>query len=496
MLRWLEIACLTQRKLHVLVVAFTNTAIEKLMLDLNERLELWQAARSKIQQSQNVAQLQVCLRRLSASAAKAKETADADGEQDAADAISEPCLQAVDPARCKPLLAQQQLLVLGATVWQVAKLPSGVMFDALVIDEGSQLPLIDSAIAFERLHIDDAERVIVAGDHLQLPPIIHASYPLPDDPEHPALYGSVLHALMRDQNGQRIDAPHLDTARAQQGILTVTLTENRRSNQHLSRFTEHLYSNLYKCINTRKHLRVRSPPTTATTTTTDDSQQPTAEGPLSAALLGTEVPALISCHIALTAATLVASMDQQLSIEADLIVRLVQQLLEHCTPARPTPFSCFVVTPHRNQRAAIQRRLRTLLRDTCPTNAKITVDTVERMQGQQADVVIVALGILDADRVAEELDFIYSLQRLNVAFSRAERTCILVASKAVLEPDVSVLGSTDRSRAYELLHVFEKQAQLDIVVTYDQTFDSQRNPTPPQVQCTMRDNSVGRFCKE
>ena len=82
------------------------------------------------------------------------------------------------------------------------------------------------------------------------------------------------------------------------------------------------------------------------------------------------------------------------------------------------------------------------------------------MQGQQADVVCVAGGLLDEDALANEIEFIYDFHRLNgtaarclveliplssscmsqkVAFSRAKRLCVLVASPQLLNPSPEVL---------------------------------------------------------
>jgi uncharacterized protein len=61
------------------------------------------------------------------------------------------------------------------------------------------------------------------------------------------------------------------------------------------------------------------------------------------------------------------------------------------------------------------------------------VGTVDRFQGQEAPVVIYSLAASTADDVPRGLEFLYSLNRLNVAVSRAQGLAVLVASPALLD---------------------------------------------------------------
>ena len=53
------------------------------------------------------------------------------------------------------------------------------------------------------------------------------------------------------------------------------------------------------------------------------------------------------------------------------------------------------------------------------------VDTVDKMQGQEADAVIVSYGVSDPEFALQEAEFIYGLNRLNVAITRARSKCIV-----------------------------------------------------------------------
>ena len=65
----------------------------------------------------------------------------------------------------------------------------------------------------------------------------------------------------------------------------------------------------------------------------------------------------------------------------------------------------------------------------------IKVGTVDRFQGQEAPVVIYALATSSPEEAPRGMEFLYSPNRLNVATSRAQCACIVVASPRLFEPD-------------------------------------------------------------
>jgi uncharacterized protein len=85
-----------------------------------------------------------------------------------------------------------------------------------------------------------------------------------------------------------------------------------------------------------------------------------------------------------------------------------------------------VVAPYNAQVAALVARL--------PTGAR--VGTVDKFQGQQAPVVIYSMASSSPEDAPRGMEFLYSLNRLNVATSRAKGLVILVCSPTLLRPDV------------------------------------------------------------
>jgi uncharacterized protein len=63
------------------------------------------------------------------------------------------------------------------------------------------------------------------------------------------------------------------------------------------------------------------------------------------------------------------------------------------------------------------------------------VGTVDKFQGQEAPVVIYSLTTSSPEEAPRGMEFLYSLNRLNVATSRAKAIVIVVGSPRLLEPE-------------------------------------------------------------
>ena len=83
-----------------------------------------------------------------------------------------------------------------------------------------------------------------------------------------------------------------------------------------------------------------------------------------------------------------------------------------------------IVAPYNAQVVAIEEAL---------PNAR--VGTVDKFQGQEAPVVIYSMATSSPEEAPRGMSFLYSLNRLNVATSRARALAILVANPRLLEPD-------------------------------------------------------------
>ena len=104
------------------------------------------------------------------------------------------------------------------------------------------------------------------------------------------------------------------------------------------------------------------------------------------------------------------------------------------------------VTPHHAQRLAVSAALG-------PLAARCTIDTVERMQGRERDLVIVCFAGLDlyGDDDGVELDFVYDACRIVVALTRAKKKCVVLATERLFDPSMHVFDTPARREAYHLL---------------------------------------------
>jgi predicted RecB family nuclease len=91
-----------------------------------------------------------------------------------------------------------------------------------------------------------------------------------------------------------------------------------------------------------------------------------------------------------------------------------------------TPAHVLVVAPYNSQVALLTERL---------GPRGVRVGTVDKFQGQQAPIVIYSMATSAAEDAPRGMEFLYSLNRLNVATSRAQCACILVASPRLFAPE-------------------------------------------------------------
>ena len=121
---------------------------------------------------------------------------------------------------------------------------------------------------------------------------------------------------------------------------------------------------------------------------------------------------------------------EEITAVAALVDRLVApgvQWVDAQGVARPLmPADVLVVAPYN---AHVNR-----LADRLSTRG-VRVGTVDKFQGQEAPVVIYAMATSSPEDAPRGMEFLYSLNRLNVATSRAKCAAIVVASPHLLQPE-------------------------------------------------------------
>jgi superfamily I DNA and/or RNA helicase len=138
-----------------------------------------------------------------------------------------------------------------------------------------------------------------------------------------------------------------------------------------------------------------------------------------------------------------SSRSEDLNLESYLIYSLVNELVLRISS------SIFIITPHRMQRSAIKKKF---FKNSF-SNVLITCDTVERMQGKEAQCVILCMLYRQREILENELDFIYNRQRINVSITRAQQLCILLTSQLLFnQPPLEVFVNENTRNAYNLLN--------------------------------------------
>jgi len=280
-----------------------------------------------------------------------------------------------------PMAAMGKGYVIGATPFATrTNRLSGVQFDTIIFDEASQITL-----PLAMMGMLAGRRFIFFGDQKQLPPVLTRRYAAG------AFRESVFEAL------------------ADQGFETM-LTETYRLNQALATWpSATFYAGKLRPASeavARQRLALDSPARFA------------------------EVldPARPKVFVDLQHRNTTTRNFK----EAGLVVDLLLTLLESGLP----PWDMAVVVPYRAQ----SREIRALLRKALPdaeTRQHIVIDTVERMQGQEREAVIVSLTTSNPTFAAHLAEFFFQPERLNVAVTRPRSKLIIVGSGHVLnaQPD-------------------------------------------------------------
>lgn len=113
-------------------------------------------------------------------------------------------------------------------------------------------------------------------------------------------------------------------------------------------------------------------------------------------------------------------------------VTLVGELLEQLNASGLDWNAIGVVVPYRRQARHLRRRLASRTPDRRPP-PQLVIDTVERMQGQEREVVVVSFTTSDEEFATRLKEFLFLPQRLNVAATRPKTKLILVGSPRLLD---------------------------------------------------------------
>lgn len=293
----------------------------------------------------------------------------------------------------KPIAGEA--FIVGATCFALwTRKLEGVKFDVIIADEASQLTQLQAAAAMLA-----GTKYVFIGDHQQMPPIVTAEH---DNPEHRK---SIFEYLFDFAPGTTLDTTY-------------------RMNAAIADYSSRCFYG--------GDLQSHSSAATRTLVLANPPVQ-------YADVLD---PAYPSVFVDLRH----ANLKNYERSEAYYIADMIAELMASGVPAHEIA----VVAPYRAQGRVIRRQLNNRCSDIAPDElTKITVDTVERMQGQERDVVFLSLTSGKFDTSLQRASFYFMPNRLNVAITRARVKRIVVGSSRLTDgvfesPDLQKWTSTFR----------------------------------------------------
>jgi CRISPR/Cas system-associated exonuclease Cas4 (RecB family) len=268
------------------------------------------------------------------------------------------------------------------------------LFDVFCVDEASmfRLPQFVLTGAF----VAENGQWLIAGDHRQMPPV--QKYDWEDETRRPVEeylpYLSTLNYmryLRGDDLSEFIDEELLDDQPENSNIARTGLEVTYRCHTAIAEF-------LQEWVYQKDNINYRSDQTETipeVTTGTEGLQQ----------ALDEDSPLTVIIHD--------DDKSKQFNpAEAEISAALGRSL--------PESESQGIVTPHNSQKGF----LKSIYPDA-------SVDTVERFQGGQRDVMMVSATVSDPNFLSSESDFIFDPRRLNVAISRMKKKLIVIAPRSL-----------------------------------------------------------------
>ena len=253
-----------------------------------------------------------------------------------------------------------------------------IFFDTVIFDESGQLtlPLAIPGILSGTKHI-------FIGDHQQMGPVIQC------DHKDEWLKKSIFETLFQKNNG-------------------TVLKKTYRMNEAINKFpSKYFYKNML------------TPTEDARTRTLSIDKEPI------------KFPILLSPHYpeifleVFHTGNTIRSKE-----EADIVADLVEDALN----AGLSVNDIAVITPYRAQARLIRAMLHSKnILQTEKDDEILMVDTVERIQGQEKEMIIISLTTSDPEYAKEQADFYFKPNRLNVAITRAKTKRIVIGSPCLFD---------------------------------------------------------------
>lgn len=287
-------------------------------------------------------------------------------------------------------------IILGGSIFHLhTKRLQNIEFDTIIFDEAGQISLPNGVACMMA-----GKKCIFIGDHKQMSPIIQGSH------SKEYLKKSVFETIFQHNSGTM-----LDTTYRMNGEITEFPSNNFYGGK-LKSFSKVVNKRIVFKNEPQKHTKVL-----------DKSKS---------------VVFVDLAH---------ENRDMRSNEEALFIVELVQELLQCGIPTEEIA----VIAPYRAQGRLIRQKLFDKLQHIDKQELrKLIVDTVERIQGQEREVIIISLTTSNPEHALQKAEFYFHPNRLNVAITRAKTKLVVVGSKNLFNL------KTDDNKLKEWINYFKE----------------------------------------
>ena len=296
---------------------------------------------------------------------------------------------------------------LGKMAQAVRETPAAHWFDLLVIDEASQVSVASAGPYY--LLLKPWAHVVLAGDHRQLGPI----------------YGF----QMRDTNKGLFDCIFTYMQETHR-VEPVALEQNYRSNDEITGWSRiRFYGPGYQAFRPKRRLDI----------SISDYGDQSPEGWPAQLPWSPEYPRLLNPNWPVAVVTYPPDMytlsnpfeAQTVSSLAFLYRKILEENGKNPNDEEFWTKLLGIVTPHRAQMSAIKNLL--VSAAGMPLDPPPFVDTVDRFQGQERDLMIASYAVADRDFVTSEEEFILNPRRFNVTLTRSKSKIMWFISDAIVQ---------------------------------------------------------------
>jgi len=260
---------------------------------------------------------------------------------------------------------QEKYSVYATTIHSWSLSPSRPKVDLLIVDEASQVP-----IYFEPFLRRISERVIMLGDHKQLPPVLSVEV---KNIKEDIFSTTPPDCMLKIQYRMNSDIQSWSSNRFYENQL-------RPDKSVAERDILHQVSNSTFIGNNRVNLHL---------------------------------------HEA------ISNSEYANTLEAEAVAKRIKILEKNGVPLNDIG----VITPYRMQAGAVNAKIQEEYNGDVSVMEKITVDTVERFQGQEREIIILSFGVDDERPKVEDKVFLGDGRRLNVSVTRAKSRFYCFSSK-------------------------------------------------------------------